>query len=322
MRKSIRRTSVLAAAAAAIAATPMAASAEKLKVALPQKGLWETSITIIGMKQGLFKKEGLDLEILHTRGGSETVQAVLSGSVDMARSNGILGTIGGYAKGAPIRIIGASMTGAPDAFWYARSDSGIKTPKDLQGKKIGFSRPGSSTHLMVLALIAQYKLDKARGVPSGGPSGSFTQTMSKQIDAGWSVPPFRLKDVAAGKLTIVARASELDEIKGQTIRVNVTSANALKSKREALTKYHRAWLKALDFAYSNDKALEIYAGFAKGVDIETARETRKMYPKEALLPFEIGKLDLSLKQAEEFKFIKKPMKAADVKGLIDILVKK
>lgn len=321
MRNTIRRTTMLA-AAAAIMATPMAASAEKLKVALPQKGLWETSITIIGMKEGLFKKEGLDLEILHTRGGSETVQAVLSGSVDMARANGILGTIGGYAKGAPIRIIGASMTGAPDAFWYARADSGIKTPKDLQGKKIGFSRPGSSTHLMVLALIAQYKLDKAKAVPSGGPSGSFTQTMSKQIDAGWSVPPFRLTDVAAGKINIVARASDLDEIKGQTIRVNVTSANALKNKREALVKYHRAWLKALDFAYSNDKALEIYAGFAKGVDVKTAAETRKMYPKEAMLPFEIGKLDLSLKQAHDFKFIKKPMKSADVKDLIDILAKK
>lgn len=308
-------------AAAVMFAAP-AVQAETLKVALPQKGLWETSITIIGMKQGFFKQEGLDMEILHTRGGSETVQAVLSGSVDMARSNGILGTIGGYSKGAPIRIIGASMTGAPDAFWYARADSGIKKPEDLQGKKIGFSRPGSSTHLMALALIAQYKLDKAQAVPSGGPSGSFTQTMSKQIDAGWSVPPFRLSDIAAGKIVKVVSADSLTEINGQTIRVNVTSENALKNKREALVKYHRAWLKSLDFAYSNDKALEIYAGFAKGVTMEIARETRKFYPKPAMLPYEIGKLDLSLQQAHQFKFTAKRLQEADVKGMIDLLAKK
>lgn len=311
----------LAAAAAAIMSVPIMAKAEKLKIALPQKGLWETSITIIGMSQGFFKAEGLELDILHTRGGSETVQAVLSGSVDFARSNGILGTIGGYAKGAPIRIVGASMTGAPDAFWYSRTDSGIKTVKDLQGKKIGFSRPGSSTHLMVLSLIAQNKLDKAKAVPSGGPSGSFTQTMSKQIDAGWSVPPFRLKDVADGKIVIVAKAADLEDIKGQTIRVNVTSTNALKSKRAALVKFHKAWVKSLDFAYSSDKALAVYAKFAK-VTEKVAKETRGFYPKEAMLPYEIGKLDLTLKQAHQYKFTKKLLKPADVKGLIDLLAKK
>lgn len=320
MQKSVLVAAGLA-TGLAIGLAPVAAQAQKLKVALPQKGLWETSITLFGMKEGLFKKEGLELEILHTRGGSETVQAVLSGSVDVARSNGILGTVGGFAKGAPIRITGASMTGAPDAFWYARADSGIKSVKDLQGKKIGFSRPGSSTHLMVLALIAQHKLDQAKAVPSGGPSGSFTQTMSKQIDAGWSVPPFRLQDVADGKVTIVAKAADLDEIKGQTIRVNVTSVNALKAKREALVKYHRAWVKALDFAYSNDKALEYYAEIAK-VSKKVAGETRGFYPKEAMLPYEIGKLDLTLEQAHKFKFTSKRLKPEDVKGMIELLAKK
>ncbi|MGE3246530.1 MAG: ABC transporter substrate-binding protein [Beijerinckiaceae bacterium] len=309
-----------AAFATAIAAVPLAASAETLKVALPQKGLWETSITIIGNKVGFFKEEGLELDILHTRGGSETVQAVLSGSVDMARSNGILGTIGGFSKGAPIRIIAASMTGAPDAFWYSKVGSGIKTPADMAGKKIGFSRPGSSTHLMVLALIDQFKI-KATPAPSGGPSGSFTQTMSGQIDLGWSVPPFRLKDIAENKVQIVARGSDIDAIRNQTVRVNITSANALKNKRELLVKYHRAWIKSLDYCYSNDKALEEYAAFAK-VPLDMAKKTREFHPKQALLPYEIGDLEGSLKQAHDFKFTAKKLGMADVKGLIDIVAKK
>ncbi|MGE3646069.1 MAG: ABC transporter substrate-binding protein [Beijerinckiaceae bacterium] len=319
MQFVLRHSYILAAAAAAI--YPAAASAEKLRVALPQKGLWETSITVMGEKAGIFKKAGLDLDILFTRGGSETVQAVLAGSVDVARANGLLGTIGGYSKGAPIRVTAASMTGAPDIFWYVKGDSPIKKLSDLKASDtIGFSRPGSSSHLLVLALISQNKL-AAKGVPAGGLSGSFTQAMSGQLTLGWAVPPFRLKEIQEGKVRLIAKASDIDEAKNQTIRVNVSSANALKTKREALVKFHKAWVEALNYVYSSDKALEDYAAFAK-VTKKEAEETRKFYPKEALEPYEIKGLELSLKQAHEYKFTSKLLAPADVKGMIDILVQK
>lgn len=310
---------LLAGFALAALASSGVAQAEKLKIALPQAGVWESSITVLGEKAGIFKREGLELDILHTRGGSETVQAVLAGSVDMAHSNGILGTIGGYAKGAPLRIIGAAMTGAPEVFWYVPANSAAKTIADLGGKKIGFSRPGSSTHLMVLSLIAQYKL-KATPVASGGPSGSFTQTMSGQIDAGWSAPPYRLQDLADGKIRIIARGADIAEIQNQTIRVHIARADIVKAKRELLTKYMRAWVKALDYCYSNDKAIDDYAAYAK-ISKQQALDTRdKFHPKKVLLPFAIGDLGLSLKQAQEYKFTSRLLKPDDVKGLIDLLV--
>ncbi len=295
------------------------AAAEKLKIAIPQAGVWESSITVLGEKAGIFQKEGIELEILNTRGGSETVQAVLAGSVDMAHSNGILGAIGGFAKGAPLRIVGAAMTGAPEVFWYVPANSPIKTIADLNGKKIGYSRPGSSTHLMVLSLAAQYKL-KSTLIASGGPSGSFTQTMSGQIDAGWSSPPYRLQDLAEGKIRIIARGTDIAEIQNQTIRVNIARTDILKSKREALTKYMRAWVKSLDYCYTSDKAIEDYAAYAK-ISRQQALDTRdKFHPKKVLLPFAIGDLELSLKQAHEYKFTSKLLKPDDVKGLIDLLV--
>src|SRR5262249_21948646 len=50
-------------------------------------------------------------------GSGETMQAVIAGSVDIGVAAGTLGVMGAYAKGAPIRIIGAESTGE-DSYWY------------------------------------------------------------------------------------------------------------------------------------------------------------------------------------------------------------
>ena len=72
-------------------------------------------------------------------------------------TNGTLGVIAAFAKGMPVKIISAEATGAPDAFWYARPESGIKTIRDTTGKTVAFSSPGSSTNLIVLQLVDQEK---------------------------------------------------------------------------------------------------------------------------------------------------------------------
>jgi len=87
---------------------------EKVSVAIGQKGLWDTMVTLQGIEQGFFKKEGLDVEVTWTKGGSATLQAVMTGSTQYALANGTLGVLGAYAKGAPSRIGMAEMTGAPD----------------------------------------------------------------------------------------------------------------------------------------------------------------------------------------------------------------
>jgi NitT/TauT family transport system substrate-binding protein len=285
---------------------PTVAFAETIKLAVPQRGIWESMIPLLGEKAGLFKKENIEIEPLFTRGGSETVQAVLAGSVDAAISNGLLGTIGGFVKGAPLRVIGASTTGTPEAFWYVRADSPIKSVKDFGGKKIGFSRPGSSTHLMMLSAFDYFKV-KGDLVSCGGIPGCYTQTMSKQIDAGWSVPPFRLDDIKSGAIRIV------------TVRVDVTSAQTLEKKRDLLVRFNRALQASLDYSYSSDKALEDYAKETK-ITKERAREVRDVYyPKVAMQKTEIRGMDIAMKQALEFKFISKPMKPEDVKGMMAIL---
>jgi NitT/TauT family transport system substrate-binding protein len=92
------------------------APAETLKVAVAQPGFWNSTFIDVGLKQGYFKQVGLDIEILYTEGGASTLTPVIAGSIDIAMTNGILGVVAAYAKGMPVRIIGAEATGAAEAF--------------------------------------------------------------------------------------------------------------------------------------------------------------------------------------------------------------
>jgi NitT/TauT family transport system substrate-binding protein len=297
------------------------AAAETLKVAVAQRGFWNSSFVEFAIRQGFFKREGLDIEILYTEGGASTLTPVIAGSIDIAMTNDTLGVVAAFAKGMPVKIISAEATGAPDAFWYARPESGIKSIRDTNGKTVAFSSPGSSTNLIILQLVGQEKVTP-KLVAAGGAPATLTQVMTSQIDVGWSVPPFVLQHLSEGRLQIIARGSDVEAIRNQTIRVNVANANALKQKRDAFVRYIRALSQAIDWAYAGPAAVDAYAEIAK-VPRELAQRTRdEFYPKEALQLAEVKGLELTLKQALEFKYITAPLAVADVqRDLIDILYK-
>src|SRR5258708_12259875 len=119
---------ILSCALAAVLCTISPASADDtFRIAVGQRGLWDTSAVELGQRGGIFRKHGIALDILYTQGGGETQQAVISGSVDLGVSAGSLGVFGAFAKGAPLRIIGAEMTGGADLFLDVRSDSSLPT---------------------------------------------------------------------------------------------------------------------------------------------------------------------------------------------------
>src|SRR5436853_1693743 len=224
-------------------AAPGAAD-DLVKVAIGQRGNWDTAVMHLGDKAGIFKKHGITQELLYTSGGGETQQAVLSGSVDIGAAAGIMGVLGAYSKGAPVRILGAQATGAAD-FWYAKTDSNIKTLQDTDGKTIAYSTNGSSTHSIVLAFIKEFGL-KAKPTATGNPSATLTAVMSGQVDVGWASPPFGLKEIDDGKIRIVARANDAPIVPGQTIRLIITSVDILEKRKDILTKFMDAYREGID----------------------------------------------------------------------------
>jgi NitT/TauT family transport system substrate-binding protein len=218
----------------------------------------------------------------------------------------------------PVKIISAEATGAAEAFWYARPESGIKGLADTNGKTVAYSSPGSSTNLILLQLVSQAKV-APKLVATGGAPATLTQVMSGQIDVGWSVPPFVLQQLSDGKLVIIARGSDVAALEQQTIRVNVANANALKERRDAFVRFVKALRRAIDWAYSDPGAIEHYAEIAK-VPRPLAQQTRdEFFPKEALQLAEVKGLDVTLKQALEFKYIASAMTVAEAQGMLDIL---
>ena len=172
------------AAVAGLAAGPgtgSAAAENMLKVSVPQRGSWDTGISELGQRGGIFKRHGLTLDILYTEGGAESQQAVIGGSMDIAVGVGVGSALSAFTRGAPVRVISGEMIGSPNQYWYVPADSPIRAIGDLAGKTIGYSVTGSSSHSALLELLRQYHL-AAKPTATGGMPGTLTAAMSRQID--------------------------------------------------------------------------------------------------------------------------------------------
>jgi NitT/TauT family transport system substrate-binding protein len=230
-------------------------------------------------------------------------------------ANGILGVIGAASKGAPVKIVSAQMTGAGDIFWYVRADSPIKTMKDMDGKTMGFSRPGSSTDLVGRALAEYFKV-KPKHVSTGGIPDTRTQVMSGQIDAGWSAPPYNLDLVNDGKIRIVARGTEIPAMNDQTVRVNAASVKFLTEKRDVARRFMKAYHESIEWVYANpDKSTAFYASFNK-TSPEIAKQTIEAFPKAAVAPWPVKGLKQNIEEAVQNKQLAKPMSEADGERLL------
>jgi NitT/TauT family transport system substrate-binding protein len=297
----------LVAAAGLLSGIAHAAAQDALKLAVGQRGNWETSLSDLGQRAGIFKKHGLTLEILYTAGAGETLQAVISGSVDIGIGVGTSGAMSAFAKGAPVRAIGSATVGSNDLYWYVKADSALKSLKDATEKTtIAYSTTGSSTNVLVLGLIKTHGI-KAKPEKTGSPPATLTSVMSGQIDVGWAAPPFGLKEIEEGKIRIIARGSDVPSSRGQTVRLLIANADKLAANRELFARYMRAYRETLDWMYADPKALTVYKEFSGIPESRTKQAVAEFYPKAALDPDRIEGLDDVMADAVAFKFLSAPL---------------
>jgi NitT/TauT family transport system substrate-binding protein len=309
-----------AAAMAAVAFAHPAAADDLVKLTIGQRGNWDTAICHLGDKAGIFKKHGIQLEMIYTSGSGETLQPVISGSVDVGLAVGTLGAMAAYAKGAPVRIIGAEATGAAD-YWYAKNPA-IKTLKDTNGHTIAYSTNGSSTHSVVRAFIDEFKLT-AKPQSTGNPSSTLTTVMTDQVDVGWAAPPFGLKEMDEGKIHLVARATDAALVRGQTIRVMVANAETLKSRKAVIERFMQAYRESIDYMYSsNPQVLADYSEFARIAPAMAKRVRDDFFPKSLIDPDAIHGLETLLPEAVNLKFIPAPLTKEQIAELIQISPRK
>lgn len=284
-----------------VSASAGAMAQDKLKVAVGQRGVYENSISELGQNAGFFKKHGLELEVLYTQGSGETQQAVISGSVDIGIGVGTHGLMGAFSKGAPVRAIGATMTGAYE-FWYVKADSPIKSFKDAAGKTVAYSTSGSSTQMMVNAMQKQFDV-KVRPTATGSPTSTFTQVMSNQIDVGWSAPPLAYAPVLDGRTRILVPGKDITAFRSQTIRMIAANAGDLEKRRDVYGRYLAAYRDTIEWMYSDPSSLDAYAKWAE-ISREMAEKVRNEFlPKANLDPGRMSGLDEMMEDAVSFKFL-------------------
>ena len=149
-----------AAAAALVLATGLAAAQSKpsVKIAVGGAGCLCYLPTVLAKQLGEYEKAGVDVEMIDFKGGSQALQAVIGGSADV---------VSGYydhcvnlaAKGQNLqsfvvydRYPGMILAVSPEA-------TDIKSIKDLAGKAVGVSAPGSSTDFFLKYLLAKNGMD-------------------------------------------------------------------------------------------------------------------------------------------------------------------
>jgi NitT/TauT family transport system substrate-binding protein len=291
-------------------------SQENLKVAIPQRGAWDAGVAELGQRGGIFKKYGLSLEILYVQAGPESIQAVIGGSMDIATAAGVSAAVGTFAKGAPIRIIGSEMIGAPDLYWYVPVNSPIQRVEDFNGKTVAYSLTGSSSHAALLALIAQYKLS-AKPTSTGNIAATITQTMTGQVDVGFGAAPFGLDLLEDGKIRIIATGNEVASLRTRTVRVNLTSVSNLQNRRDAIVRFNRAYQETVDWMYSDPAALKHYEEYS-GLPEKIVLRVRSLIPKESLATGRVAGMDQIMADAVAGKFIPAPLSSEQIQELVQI----
>ncbi len=299
-----------------LALTCPASADETLKLAVPQRGAWDTGLAELGKRSGIFKKHGLDLEILYTQAGPEAITALIAGSVDVATASGVTSALGTLTKGAPIRIIGNEIVGAPDQYWYVPKESPVQKIADMNGKTIAFSLAGSSSNAAALALVSQYKLD-AKLVSTGSIASTLTQTLTRQVDIGFSAVPFFLDKVDAGDIRIVATGEDVAVLKTRTGRVNLSNLATLQNRKDALLRFHRAYLETIDWMYANPAALTEFAEFS-GLPANVVDRVRTLIPKAAMDPSRLVGIQQIVAEAMAGKFITAPLTDEQVMAFVQI----
>jgi len=300
-----------------------AASARtKLTVVVPHRVLFTVAVPIyVAQEKGFFRENRIEVDPVFTKGGGENVQAVVSGDAQVGLSTGVLALLSAFAKGAPLKIVASEIYGM-DTFWYVLQSSPVRKFEDLAGKKVGYSRPGSSSNMAVLAISDQLKakgLKPAEPVSLGGVPDAFTAVKTGQGDAGWSVPPFLLDRVEKGEIRIVARGSEIIALNDVTMRVHFANADFASKNPETLKAFLRAHRKAVDFMFENPK--EATKIWIKRADLKipeaTVLKTWEFYNRAAMEAKPFKGIEKSMEDAVEFKFLKKPLNKAETEKLFD-----
>ena len=230
----------------------VAQAADKMRVGKAVAQVFSFIPLNIGMKYGMFEKNGIEVEEINFVSGSGLAQALTAGAIDMTLSAGP--DMAFTAKGAP-EIAVASITSSPAFMGIAiGSQSTAKSLDDLKGKKIAVTSAGSLTYWLVdeLNRVKGWTSDADRAIPvaiGGAPPTQFAAIKTGQVDAaiGGLQVGYQLEEEHAGRLLVDLTAY----VKDIELFVTFASTAIVKQNPDAVRRFLKGWYDAVAFMKSH-----------------------------------------------------------------------
>lgn len=212
-----------------------------------------------GKDRGFFKAEGIDLTINEGRGSANTVQVVAAGSdtFGMADSSSVISLA---AKGAEIKSV-MSLLNSTGFAVVSLASTGIRTPKDLEGKSLAVS-PGDPLGQLFRALAAYNKLDMSKiSFVQVDPAAKVVAVLEKRADAllGGADDQYFLIKYRGQEPHALRYADHGANIVGMTI---LAKTDTIRSKPDMVRRFVRASVRSWEESKKNpgqavDSALKV-----------------------------------------------------------------
>jgi ABC-type nitrate/sulfonate/bicarbonate transport system substrate-binding protein len=190
---------------------PISAGAQTTSIRIAFNGFGGMTPFYLGQDVGIFKKQGLTLEMIFIPGGSLSLQALIGRSLDLLMTGGPP-VVNAYLQGARIKIIAGMTNLLPYTFVVT---GGVRSPEQLKGKKIGISRFGSNTDYVVRLALNQFALspNEVQIIQVGGSQARLVR-YEVQRDPCDRTEPRR----SLGRVVLDAAAKENPKAKGLKVQ--------------------------------------------------------------------------------------------------------
>jgi len=247
-----RRAALIALAGSLALLSVPQAGAETLRVGKAVLQNFGNMPLNIGMKYGIFQKEGLEIEEIIFAGGAKLTQAMVAGGVDIGLSGGP--EMAFTAKGSP-QIAIATIVDSPTFMGISvANNSPLRGIDDLKGKKIGVTSPGSLTYWLVeeLSRAKGWTREGDRATPvviGGNPAAQYAALRTGSVDAtlgGVSVG-YQLEVQKEGRLLIPVS----DYVKDLSLFVTFASTAIIQQNPGAVRRFLKGWYESVDYMKSH-----------------------------------------------------------------------
>ena len=222
----------------------------KIRIGYPsissrQAQLW------VAKDEGLFRKYGLEVELIFLRGGQIAVQALASGDPPIVTvGNVILANLQGYDN-----VLVASVENSYDQIVFARPGT-VTRMEQLKGKRFGISGFGTATHNAALILFKKFNLEPNRDVAliATGPAPDRLAAMTTgKVDATFFNPSEAPLAGKAGLVEIIQMADLGVEVQGSGL---ATSRGFIKGHRDVVRSAVKAYVEGIYFIFINKPATQ------------------------------------------------------------------